>query len=267
MMVRQMNKITKEQSNSLDVGEALNLFYVRLSSVNLWEENPKKHAMGNIIESIQKNGFRDPPAWDEKLKAVIEGNGRIEALQLMEREGYDLPRGILKHKTEGYWCVPVLFGIDSESKDDARRYAIDHNNLTVLGGDFTLYDVAKLWERDGYLDILSSFENSDNFPISVDREDFTILLNMVESGYNGEDSSHLGSDDPSGSSSSDSIGGDGGGSDSGDGGERDRGVVFTIAVGASIFAQDVMNELKVLVDSHPEWEAALDQKKFKGFGE
>ena len=157
-------------------GEALMLYYVPLHEVALWDKNPKRHDIGAIITSIKENGFKDPPTYDSALDALVEGNGRTESLQVMFKQGEPPPRGILVHKDEGYWCVPVLFGIDAKSRTAAERYAIDHNNLTMMGGEFTAYDMMRMWDRDAYLSVLQGLSDEGSLPISVDFDDLNLML-------------------------------------------------------------------------------------------
>lgn len=226
--------------------DTLRLVYVKLATLSLWQENPKRHDFGSIIQSIEQNGFRDPPAWDSKLGAVVAGNGRIESLRMMEKQGYPLPRGILAH-SDGGWCLPVLFGIDAKSENDARRYAVDHNNLTMMGGDFTLYDIANLWDRSGYLDILNSLAESDGeLPITVDYEDLRILASSDEHTDASDDEGEIVASLPTDSDKSTD--------------DTNRGIVFMFSIGASIFEKDVWGVLSALAEEHPEWEAATTKK-------
>ena len=156
-------------------GESLDLSYVPIKEVIKWSDNPKKHDFGAIITSIETNGFRDPSAFDETLNGLVEGNGRAEALIIMQKQGKAIPRGILTTK-EGDWCMPILFGINSKSAAMAARYAIDHNNLTMLGGDFSLHDVAKMWERDGYIKVLEELAETNTMPVSMDFDDLSALI-------------------------------------------------------------------------------------------
>ena len=64
-------------------GELLSVRYIRVQDAILWDENSKLHDIGGLIVSIEEHGFRDPPAWDSELGAIVEGNGRITALQMM----------------------------------------------------------------------------------------------------------------------------------------------------------------------------------------
>lgn len=158
-------------------GTPIELRYVRVKDILFWDKNPKKHVLDAIIGSIKEYGFRDPSAYDATLDGLVEGNGRAEALALMQKNKFDVPRGILIDKTTGDWCMPVLFGIDAPSKLAAERYAIDHNNLTMMGGDFTAYDMAKMWETEGYKTVLGTFKSAKAETFSMDASDIHMILN------------------------------------------------------------------------------------------
>ena len=159
--------------------DQLRIEYVPLSKAVLWDRNPKAHDIGGICQSIREYGFRDPPAYDAALDAVVEGNGRIIALRMMHDQGGDPPRGIGTVGDTGEWAVPILFGVDASSKVAAEAYAVDHNNLTMLGGDFAVWDVARMWD-DEYTAILKDLAEQGRSPVTVDGEDLDALLEGQE---------------------------------------------------------------------------------------
>ena len=177
------------------VGEATKL---------LWIENPKLHDLGSLAESIKKHGFQELPKLDSNLinvskknGAIKAGNGRIEALAWMEHDTkYDLPRGLAKDKESGAWVMPLLVGTDAESIDLARAYAIDSNNLTMTGGDFTALDISRLWDQGKYLNVLRKLQVTENMPVSVDGDDLDLLSKILDfspfddADYDDEDESH-----------------------------------------------------------------------------
>ena len=148
--------------------ERLRLEYVALATVALWDRNPKLHDVGGIIESIERYGFKDPPKFEPHLNdgegGLAEGNGRAICLQMMKAEGREPPRGVLI--VDGDWTVPILFGVDAESEQAAAAYAIDHNNLTLSGGDFDGFEMARLWD-DSYTEMLTGVED---LPVTVPGE-------------------------------------------------------------------------------------------------
>ena len=169
-----LNLLTVGGSGRLN-GEQLSLRYIPLSAARQWDRNPKKHDLQALTESIKTHGFRDPPSYDIQLDAFVEGNGRTEALQWMASHGEDCPRGIAIDVQTGEWCMPVLFGVDARSRLAAERYGIDHNNLTMAGGDFTALDMAKVW-TPAYIDILKDLGQAKLLPVSVDGDDLDTLI-------------------------------------------------------------------------------------------
>ena len=180
------------------IGEALTLKYVPIDSeLYQWERNLKKHDMGGIIQSIRRHGFKDPMKYEPKLNngagGFVEGNGRNQALHLMykqwvtEKKPSDqIPRGIMVD-ADGKWYIPVLFGVDSDSQNAAEAYGIDHNNLTLWGGDFSLQDLGRMY-NDGiqniYRELLESGEQLANIIVDdilaldeFDFDDFKVPTN------------------------------------------------------------------------------------------
>ena len=121
--------------------DKLKLRYIPLSHAKRWDQNPKRHDLEGLVRSIQAHGFGDPPKFDATLGGLVYGNGRTEALERLAAQGVPPPRGILQRK-DGEWAVPVIFGVDAESEAAAVAFAIDHNNLTLLGGDLDLTDLS-----------------------------------------------------------------------------------------------------------------------------
>lgn len=139
----------------------------------LWEDNPKLHDIGGVVQSIQKYGFQELPKFDKHV-GIKAGNGRIEALAWMERDGnYELPRGLALDEKSGKWALPILFGTDADSLAMAQAYGLDSNNLTMAGGNFTAYDMTRQYAKDGYMTVLTmlaeSGEESD-MPVTADYE-------------------------------------------------------------------------------------------------
>lgn len=158
--------------------DTLELRYVPLETLRRWDRNAKKHDMGALVASIERHGFRDPPAFDASLNGgeggVVEGNGRGEALTLIRAEGRPAPRGVV---VEGdAWLVPVIFGLDAPSQAAAESYAVVHNNLTMAGGDFTALDIAGLWEPAGYAALLEDLAQQNEIPVGLDGDDVDALL-------------------------------------------------------------------------------------------
>ena len=68
-------------------GDFLRLEYVPLRTCVLWDDNPKRHDVGGIIESIQEHGFKDPPKYEPELNdgkgGLGTGNGRMHCTQAL----------------------------------------------------------------------------------------------------------------------------------------------------------------------------------------
>jgi hypothetical protein len=140
-----------------------------------WDRNPKPHDIGALIRSFKRYGFQDPPAFDATLNGghggIKEGNGRYEALTRMQSDGESPPDHI--HASGDDWEVPVLFGGDATSQAEAEAYALDHNALTVLGGDFGPKWVSDLFSEEPLKDILTSLPE---MPVSIDGDDLDAML-------------------------------------------------------------------------------------------
>lgn len=167
-------------------GEQLQLKYLPLEQVILWDENPKKHDVGGLMQSIKRYGFVDPPKFDPQLNGgsggIVYGNGRSECVKMIKQDTpNEPPRGVLVDD-KGEWYLPVLFGLDAESEAVARALAIDHNNLTVAGGDFDLWDYAKMWNQESYAEVLRCLEESEIAPITMSQEDIASYLRIINAG-------------------------------------------------------------------------------------
>jgi hypothetical protein len=163
--------------------DALVLRWVPLSMAARWDKNPKEHDVGGLIRSIQQYGFKDPPKFEPTLNGgdggIVEGNGRHSTLQLMESQNYERPRGVAEVKETKEWAVQILFGVDAESQAVAEAYALDHNNLTLLGGDFEAEDIQRMYDLEGYAAVAKDLAEADVFPVSLDGDDIDDLLLRV----------------------------------------------------------------------------------------
>lgn len=177
--------VDKLQDDSLNFNDAPQLIWVKVADAIrlLWKENPKLHDIGGVANSIARHGFQELPKFDVNLEnvaghkgAIKAGNGRIEALAWMEKgDDYTLPRGLAQLKDSDDWVMPLIIGTDAESLDLALAYAIDSNNLTMSGGNYTNLDLLKMWDQDGYLRILNQLGEANLLPVSVDGEDLDFL--------------------------------------------------------------------------------------------
>lgn len=170
-------------------GERLELRYMRLDQAVLWDENPKQHDLGKLAAAIRRYGFQDPPKFDSTLGALIYGNGRTHALMWMHKQHEQMPRGILRDQ-EGYWYLPVKFGLDLESQAVARAFALDHNNLTMAGGEYSPLDIGRMWDEKAYTQMLRNLAEQNLLPVSVDGDDLDLLDAYVREAQDSTDGSN-----------------------------------------------------------------------------
>ena len=165
-------------SDKSSENDKITLRYVPLAELQLWDRNAKRHDIGALVASIERHGFQDPPKYSAALNVgaggIVEGNGRGEALAMMKGSGEKPPRGVVARGDN--WLVPVLFGNDFDSQRRAEAYAVDHNNSVMLGGDFTAFDMAGLWDEEGYKALLADLAQAEELPVSVTGEDLDALL-------------------------------------------------------------------------------------------
>lgn len=76
-------------------------------------DNPKEHDIGSLITSMQRFGFNDPGAIDEKSGLFAEGHGRTMSLVEMKRQQIDAPKRIEVRDND--WYAPVIRGLEFDS--------------------------------------------------------------------------------------------------------------------------------------------------------
>lgn len=156
--------------------DKLEVKYINLDDARLFDRNSKKHDIGALIQSFKKHGYKSIPKWENRLNngrgGIVAGNGRIEALLAMKKDGQHPPRGIVARN--GHWLVPVAFGVNAETEKAAISFAIDDNNLTMSGGDFDHFEISKMWDFDGYLALLQDADK--DFLVSMEQEDIDALV-------------------------------------------------------------------------------------------
>ncbi len=161
----------------------LELRYVPLSELrqHFLIGNAKRHDLGQLWDSFQRYGFRDPLAYDAKLNAgaggIVEGNGRLETLASAYDDGQKAPQGI-KVDEAGEWFVPVIHGLDGRTEAEALAYSIDHNSTVLSGAEFTALDISKLYDHEDYLDCLRELADDSSLPLTVDGDDLELLLQI-----------------------------------------------------------------------------------------
>jgi hypothetical protein len=159
--------------------ERLQVRYVPLDTLALWDRNLKRHDPAQLATSIRRYGFKDPPKFEPSLNSgrggVIEGNGRTEVLRAMQKAGEDPPRGI-GVDAEGAWAVPILFGVDARSRQEAEAYGVDHNALTLGGSGLGVEDLLRLFDEEALEGLLRDAPDAGELLVSLSGADVDALL-------------------------------------------------------------------------------------------
>ncbi|HSL82888.1 MAG TPA: hypothetical protein VLF66_08935 [Thermoanaerobaculia bacterium] len=155
--------------------DRLTLKYIPLAQARRWDENPKRHDLDALVRSIETHGYGDPAKYDSTLDALVYGNGRTAALERMREEGKQPPRGI-GVTDQGDWAVPVIFGINAASRAAAVAFAIDHNNLTMLGGGLAMEDLLQVWDEESLARLLGEIPDAGALLASLGQDDIDALL-------------------------------------------------------------------------------------------
>lgn len=179
-------KIKSLKENEISLNDVVSISWILVQDAVklLSPHNPKLHDIGAIMQSINKYGFIEPSKYDATTGWVVAGNGRIEALAAMEKAtknngeniepAYQLPRG-LAISQQGQWAMPLLMGTDAVNENEAKAYLLDSNNLTMLGGDYTPYEISKMWDVNQYNKLLQELAAENTFSVSMDRNDVQIM--------------------------------------------------------------------------------------------
>jgi hypothetical protein len=131
--------------------------YVTLAELvtRLHPRNPKQHDIGAIIESYRNHGFVASGVLDDRTGLFLAGHGRIEALNMMRKQGMEAPRGIQNGGDD--WLVPVQVGYESENDSAAMAYLAADNKLTELGG----------WNEPLLAELLQEVHNSGEIALEA----------------------------------------------------------------------------------------------------
>lgn len=175
-------------------GQSVRTGFIRLSVLKkldqiLWQGNSKLHELDEIYQAIVRYGFVDKPLWDSNLNegrgGLVYGNGRAESLVLglLKAQDDNLPRpkGIVEAIDNHEWCIPIGFGMDQSSELEAMSFAIDHNNLVRSGArESDVFDVALMWEEEGYAQVLRRLKAEESLPVTVDDDEFAQLMQRLK---------------------------------------------------------------------------------------
>jgi hypothetical protein len=165
---------------SIEYNDPPQMIWVRVRDAYklIWVENIKHHDIGALMVSIKERGLQEIPKYDKALSAIKAGNGRVEALDCMEKEKYELPPGIASEKNTGYWVMPLLIGTDADSYEEAAAYAVDSNNTVMMGGGFSMYDISRLYDPDQYIALVEKIDKAGAKMVSLDQDDIQSLFRM-----------------------------------------------------------------------------------------
>ena len=108
--------------------------YLPLETLRKHPRNSKEHDLPLLRESVERFGFNDPLALDERTGSLLEGHGRLDTLAEMKHSGASAPPRVDSRDDD--WYVPVVHGVSFESDVEAEAYMIAHNRITERGGWF-----------------------------------------------------------------------------------------------------------------------------------
>ena len=134
----------------------LKVEYIPIDEITPYENNAKIHTeeqIDQIKKSIEEFGMNDPIGIWGKDNIIIEGHGRLMALQEL-----------------GYDEVPVI-RLDDLTDDQRKAYTIIHNQTTMNTG----FDIDILNEELQSIDLDMSFYGFDDIPepeIEINDDDF-----------------------------------------------------------------------------------------------
>lgn len=102
--------------------------YTPILAIMAWPRNPKAHDEAEMDASIERFGFNDPPALDETSGHLVEGHGRVEALERRRKSGAEPPARV-RVAEDGGWLVPVVRGVSFRDELEAEAYVVAHNRV------------------------------------------------------------------------------------------------------------------------------------------
>ena len=155
--------------------DKLRLEYLRIDELNPTKENAKEHDLQTLSELFYEHGFKVPLVIWENKNQILAGHGRTKTLLMLMGQGKTPPRGILIDTKDDMWLVPCILGLDPDSLEGAFSFLIDDNNATMVGGAFTSLDVSRMWDREGYIELLKLAGNKVK---TVDADDLALLIKV-----------------------------------------------------------------------------------------
>ncbi len=134
--------------NSESQNSQVRIEYTPISSLIPATRNPKRHNIGELVNSIKRFGFVQPVAMNEESGRLVAGHGRLEALLVMKEAGEAAPARVVEKN--GEWYVPVLRGISFNNESEAEAFLVADNRLVEVGG-WNEVEVARILQGLGDL--------------------------------------------------------------------------------------------------------------------
>jgi hypothetical protein len=112
---------------------SLTIEYRPIDEIRPHPENPKGHALDELVAAARRFGFTEPLLECGRTGLLAAGHGRLEMTRRERDADNDPPRGV-HLDTAGVWHLPVAVGWSSVDDDELRAYLVASNALGPLGG-------------------------------------------------------------------------------------------------------------------------------------
>jgi DNA modification methylase len=155
--------------------EDMRIEYTPIPTILAWPRNPKKHDEKELDASIERFGFNDPPTLDEGTGHLVEGHGRIEALERRRQRGAAPPPRV-RVNDDGVWLVPIVRGVKFRDEMEAEAYVVAHNRV----GE-------GLWDNAILAEVLSAARQNSLEGIGYDSEEAERIIRGSQLNLFGED--------------------------------------------------------------------------------
>lgn len=143
------------------------LLWMEQDKTQSWAATETGQLRAGIYEAIAKlNGDQ----W-------IAHYGEIDPGSTVRSLGY-APKGITVDP-DGVWWMPLVIGVDSTTKAEAEAFVLDHNLLTMAGGNFTALDMSRMFDQDALADTLQRLRSQEEMPIAFDADDLDLLISQM----------------------------------------------------------------------------------------
>lgn len=133
----------------------------------VWKQNPKRHALVELRESLGKFGYGQPILIDDTSGQIVDGHGVLAALLIAQEDGEAVPSRV-HVQDDGEWVIScVHITLDAEQ---ARAYSLSASRTIELGG----------WDDGLLLKVLTELQEQDALAgTGSHAEDITALQAKV----------------------------------------------------------------------------------------